>query len=70
MICKRLYKSGNKCGFFYYLFNKHKIFHLFGLCLQNSWKFMCNTSDSDRFHGQGRYGIKRYFQHLLAGKTC
>ena len=32
-------------------------------------KFMYNTSDSDRFHGQGRYGIQRYFQHILAGRT-
>ena len=33
-------------------------------------KFMYNTSESDSFHDQGRYGIKRHFQHLLAGRTC
>ena len=36
---------------------------------KDSWKFMWNTCESDSFHGQGRYGIKRYFHHLLAGKT-
>ena len=34
VICKRLFKSRKKCDYFNYLLNKHKMFHLFGLCLQ------------------------------------
>ena len=43
VICKRLYKSRGKCGYFYYLPSKHKIFHLFGLCLQRFLKNVCTT---------------------------
>ena len=34
VICNRRYKFRKKCGYFYHLLNKHKIFHLLGLCLQ------------------------------------
>ena len=43
MICKRLYESRKKCGYFYYLLDKHKIFHLFGLCLQIFMGNLCTT---------------------------
>ena len=43
VICKRLYKSRKKCGYFYYLLNRHKIFHLFGLCLQRLMENLCTT---------------------------
>ena len=43
VICKRLYKSRRKCGYFYYLPSKHKIFHLFGLRLQRFMKNLCAT---------------------------
>ena len=39
-ICKLLYKS-RKCGYFYYLLTKHKVFHLFGLFLQRFMKVLC-----------------------------
>ena len=32
-------------------------------------KFMCNTSDSDKLHGQGHNGIKQHFQHVSTGRT-
>ena len=51
---------------FYYLLNKHKTFHLFGLFL---FIFMYNTCGSDSFHSQGRYGVKWHFQHLPTGRT-
>ena len=43
VICKRLYKSRKKCGYFYYLLNRHKIFHLFVLCLQRFMENPCTT---------------------------
>ena len=41
VICKRLYKSRKKCGYFYYLTNKYTIFHLFGLFLQRFMENLC-----------------------------
>ena len=71
VICKRLYKSRKKCGYFYYLTNKYTIFHLFGLFLQRFMENLCTIHPRViSFHDQGRYGIKRHFQHLLAGRTC
>ena len=55
VICKRLFKSRKKCDYFNYLINKHKMFHLFGLCLQRFVEKICS------FHGQGRYAIKKHF---------
>ena len=43
VICKRQYKSRKKSCYFYYLFNKHKIFHLFWLCLQRFMENLCTT---------------------------
>ena len=71
-ICKRLYKSWKKCGYFYYLFNKHNndFSPVWTMFTKIHRKFMYNTWDSDSFHGQGRYGIKRHFLHLPAGRAC
>ena len=44
VICKRLCKSRKKSGYFYCFPNKHKIFHLFGLCLQTFMENLCTTS--------------------------
>ena len=44
VICKRLYKSRKKSGYFDCFPNKHKIFHLFGLCLQRFMENLCTTS--------------------------
>ena len=43
MTCKRLYKSRKKCEYIYYLLNKHKIFLLFGLCLQRLMENLCTA---------------------------
>ena len=43
VISKLLYISRKKCGYFYYLLNKHKTFHLFGLCLQRFMENVCTT---------------------------
>ena len=43
VICKRLYKSRKKFDYFYCLLTNHKIFHLFGLCLQRFIKNLCTT---------------------------
>ena len=43
VICKSLYKSRKKCGYFYYLLDKRKIFHLFELCLQRFMENVCTT---------------------------
>ena len=44
VICKLLYKSRKKSGYFDCFPNKHKIFHLFGLCLQRFMENLCTTS--------------------------
>ena len=43
MICKRLCKYRRRCGYIYYLLNKHKVFHLLGLCLQRFMEHLCTT---------------------------
>ena len=42
-MCKRLYKSRKKCSYFYCLPNKHKIFHLFWLCLKRFMENLCTA---------------------------
>ena len=60
MICKRPYKCGKKCGYFHYLFQKHKIFHSFGLCLQ---RFMENFY-ATHLTVRAFMVIKKHFQDL------
>ena len=43
VICNCLYKSRKKCRYSYYLLNKHKIFHLFRLCLKRFMENLCAT---------------------------
>ena len=45
MICKRLYKSRKKCGYFYYMLNinRQEILDLFGLFLQRFMENLCTT---------------------------
>ena len=66
MICKRLYKSRNKCGYSTIYSISTKLF----TCLDYFYLFfMYNTCGSDSFHSQGRYGVKWHFQHLPTGRT-
>ena len=70
VICKCLYKSRKKFGYFHYLLNKHKIFHLFELCLQGFMENSCTAHPAVIvFMVRGGYGIKWHFQHLSTGRT-
>ena len=43
MICKPLYRYWKKCGYFYYLNNKQKIFLYLRLCSQKFMENLCTT---------------------------
>ena len=67
-ICKRLYKSRKKCSYFYCLPNKHKIFHLLGLCWQRFMESLCTTATVIAFTVRDVMALKGIFSiFLLAG---
>ena len=64
VICKRLCKSRKKSGYFYCP-NKHKIFHLFGLCLQTFMENLCTASIVIAFMIKDIIALKGIFSIFL-----